>query len=221
MAKRDRRERVALDQAYRFYRTVANAKGEVDLYRLANALKTISHALRNSAYNEFKLTIRLWLRIEEALFDKLITTFPVHAAVLAPDGETLNHNQPLPEEGFIEVHPENLRRSDDVFVMELSRLHPSTRAQLAQLWIEHGPRIEMENFATNISIDCTESFCVPKNFIPRLEVVEQEATSGKCWAYQKWWQLYWQAYCAPDNRERQLLNRQMSELEQVWGNLNY
>ena len=75
MGRTDRRERVALDQAYEFYKgTVGN--GEIfTLHSLVNSLKTVTNALSASADGHLTLTTRLWLRIKQALFDKLITSF--------------------------------------------------------------------------------------------------------------------------------------------------
>jgi len=36
-------------------------------------------------------------------------------------------------------------------------------------------------------------------------------------AHNRWWELYWQAYCATNKRDQELLTRQMNELESLWG----
>ncbi len=60
-----------------------------------------------------------------------------------------------------------------------------------------------------------------KPFAVVLELIEEEAASGRLTAYREWWNLYWQAYCTADGREKRMLSQQMESLECVWGNLYY
>ena len=76
MARMDRRDKLALNDAYRFFKAVMKEHRTPDLHKLANSLKTISNALKFSETGQFKLTTRLWKHIQQSLFDKLITSFP-------------------------------------------------------------------------------------------------------------------------------------------------
>jgi len=219
MARADRRDKVALDEAYSYYRTVIVEEGQCDLHKLVKSLKTVSRALHSSSNGLFKITHRLWRRIEQALFDKVITSFGGHVVMLDSEGAVLTAQDDLPKDCVIELHPEGLRRADDVFRMPLDDLSPLTQMQVAKLWKERGPSLRKEDF---VSYDCESSgLCPMKPFAVGHEVLQQEAVSGKKVAYKQWWELYWQAYCTPDVREKQMLVKQMVSLESVWGNLYY
>jgi hypothetical protein len=215
----DRRNRVALDHVYTYYRCTVVNDGHDDLLSLVNALKTISHALRGYSSPSFKLTRRLWLRIEQALFDRLITSYPAHAVILNANGKALTSHDALTGGCIIELHPEGLRRADDVFRMPYSDLPAATQTQLTRAWKEKGPAIKREDF---LSSQCNATgVCAMKPFAVGHELIEEEAASGRLIAYQEWWNLYWQEYCTADGREKRMLSRQMDSLESVWGNLYY
>lgn len=218
MTRAERRDRVALDEAYSYYRNAVVREENVELYQLVNALKTVSNALHSASESNFKLTTRLWLRIEQSLFDKLITSFSSHMVVLGPDGTALARGSQLPEGAMIELHPEGLRRTCDVFRMPVRDLPPLTQKQLERVWLERGPSLRREDFTL---MSCVDGVCAVKPFAIGHEQLESEAHSGKQLAYQQYWELYWQAYCTDDAAERQLLSKQMSSLESVWGNLYY
>ncbi|MBI4533419.1 MAG: hypothetical protein HY711_05675, partial [Candidatus Melainabacteria bacterium] len=76
MARLERREKLALDESYRYYRMLDKNGGQPELYRLVKCFKTVSAALNIADEGQFKLTRQLWRRIHQALFDKLVTTFP-------------------------------------------------------------------------------------------------------------------------------------------------
>lgn len=220
MARVDRRDKIALDEAYSYYKNTVVSDGNSDLLTMVNALKTVSFALHASTAAEFKLTKRLWLRIEQALFDKLVTGFPSHVVVLGGDGNVLTVDDELTEDCVIELHPEGLRRADDVFRMPFCDLPPVTQMQMTRVWREKGPDLRREDFI--VANECDASgLCPVKPFAIGHEILEREANSGKQVAYQQWWGLYWQAYCTNDAREKELLTQQMSSLESIWGNLYY
>jgi hypothetical protein len=213
----DRREKLALDDAYRFFRAVMKEDGAPDLYKLANCLKTVSNALRSSANGEFKLTIRLWQRIQVLLFDKLICSFPAHVVILSTNGGSIPVKEDIADEAIVEIHPEGLKRADDAFRIGFKHLHPITQLRLKRVWQEKGPATKPEDFT---GTECGDS-CTPHSFIIGDEVLQEESKFGKQLAYQKWWELYWQAYCSIDRGERALIENEMGALEKVWGNLYY
>jgi hypothetical protein len=221
MQRTERRDRVALDEAYDFYRQTVSDGSTQDLHRLANSLKTVCSALSAAESGDLELTFRLWAKIKQALFDKLLTAFPAYVVAITPDGSALSPKTPLPDGCTIELHPEGLRRDDDVFHMAIEELHPLTRSRLNKVWLERGAATRKEDF--DHMSDCAEGVCSygPNSFVVGGEVLAQEAQSGRQRAYQDYWRLYWQSYCSPSSREKQYLTRQMASLEAVWGNLHY
>lgn len=218
MARTDRREKVALDQAYDFYRSTVGSGENVSLHSLVSSLKTVSHALNASEQGQLKLTTRLWLRMKQALFDKLVTSFPAHVIIYDGSNKAIQPRQRIPEDGAIEIHPEGLRRDDDRFQIEIKHLHPLTKNHIQKVWQERGPITRQEDFS---SYECTGDVCVPKLFVLGDEILQREASAGKRQAYEQWWELYWKAYCTPDRKEKLTLNKQMNCIENVWGNLYY
>lgn len=223
MKTTDRRNRVALDQAYEFYRQTLSDGSGSDLHTLANSLKTVTRALDAAQSGDMQLTYRLWLKIRQALFDKLLTSYSCHVVAITADGRALLEREPLPDECRLELYPEGLKRADDVFHTEIRELHPHTRARLNQVWRERGPSLRKEDFDLDNQPQCEDGVCAmrPNSFIVGHEVLLAEASTGRQKAYQAYWRLYWQSYCSPKPTEKQTLHRQMANLEAVWGNLNY
>jgi hypothetical protein len=217
MARIDRREKTALDNAYRYFKEVVREDRSPDLYKLANCLKTVSNALKTPQTAEFKLTTRLWRRIQETLLDKMLGSFPTHVIVLSDQGNALEIKEHIPEDALVEVHPQGLRRADDAFRLEIKNFPPLTRTRLKKIWKEKSGAARPEDFAT---VDCG-GVCPVTGFLVGEEILQNESELGKQRAYQKWWELYWQAYCSNDKQERAVIEKEMLDLEGVWGNLYY
>lgn len=218
LGKRDRRDRIALDEAYRFYRSTIKEDHTPELFALVKALQTVSNALQVSGSGEFQLTVRLWNRIQQSLFDRLVTSYPAHVLVFDESGQPLASKSDWRDDCMIEIYPDGLRRDDDSFRMEVSNLHPVTRHRLVKVWKERGPSTKREDFA---NMDECGDVCAPKPFLIGDEVLLQESLDGKAKAYKRWWNLYWQSYCSGDNEDKILMTKQMNALEAVWGNLYY
>ncbi|HEY9712198.1 MAG TPA: hypothetical protein V6C72_01935 [Chroococcales cyanobacterium] len=215
MARKERREQVALDEAYRFYKEVLSSDSTHHLHRLVNSLKTVNAAIVASEKGHLKITTRLWMRMRQALFDKLLTSFPNYLVVIQADGTPLAGGAPLPDDGMLEIHPDGLRRNDDCFSMEIKNLHPSTRNRVNKTWTEHGSVTRPSDF---MEIDCSlEGVCAPKLFLLGDDVLQMEVKEGRQEAYQQWWDLYWRAYCTPDRNEKWRIGTQMASLEGIWG----
>lgn len=214
MGRTERREKVALDQAYQFYKAALSEDANLDLHRLANSLKTVNTALAASEEGHLKITTRLWMRMRQALFDKLLTSFPAYLVVINKDGRAVEAGAELPDDGTLEIHPEGLRRDDDFFSMEIRQLHPSSKSRLTIIWTECRPITRREDFA---AIECAYGVCTPKLFVVGDEVLQTEASVGKRDAHQQWWDLFWRAYCTPDRKEKLSLGKQMARLECIWG----
>lgn len=217
MPRTDRRERTALDEAYRYYRKLDGGETP-DIFRLNKAVKTLSFALAVSDISEFKLTKQLWRRLQQALFDKLITNFSGRIAILTEDRVPLEIRNPLPENGYIEFHPDKCKRLEDVNEIELSKLYPKTYSVIKKIWEERGSFIKPADFEGS---DCEGGVCAMKPMVLGQEVLTAESTKGRADAHNRWWELYWQAYCTDNKRDQDLLSKQMNELEAIWGNLYY
>ncbi len=217
MNRLDRREKTALDEAYRVFRAISKDETAADIYQLVRCLKTIENALRGAREGQLTLTIRLWQRIQQALFDKLFTSFSAHVVIYTPGSAVLEPKKPIPEGATVEIRPEGLRRSDDVFRMAVEDLHPDTSSVLNKIWTERGNWTKREDF---LNLGCTE-FCTPKLFVIGEKILESETEAGKEKAYKQWWDLYWQAYCTGDQERRRDISQRMESLEAVWGNLYY
>jgi hypothetical protein len=217
MNRLDRREKLALDEAYKLFRLINRDEQIADTFQLVRCLKTISNALNSAHTGQLQITVRLWQRIQQALFDKLITSVPGYIVVYDADGRTLATRAPIPEDAIIELHPEGLKRSDDAFQMAFEHLHPVTRNSLIKVWLERGPYTKRDDFA---NFSCGDA-CPPKLFVLGDDLLRNESQNGKEKAYKQWWELYWQAYCSKDRGQRNDVLKQMQSLESVWGDLYY
>ena len=219
MARLDRRDKLALDEAYRYYRALDKNGERPDLYRLVKCFKTVTVALQVSGdSHQFKLTRQLWRRIQQAMFDKLITSFPGYVIVTGESGEQVKSKEHFPDEGAVEFHPDGCRRADDLFQMEVKHLYPATQYRLQKVWEHKGARTAPDDFPNE---QCSAAGCFMKPVVLGEEVLSEESDSGKEKAYHEWWDLYQQAYCTKDEREKHMIYRRMDELESVWGNLFY
>lgn len=218
MARTDRRERLALDESYRYYKNLEKNGDTPDLYQLVKSFKTVSAGLKAAENGHFKLTRQLWKRIHQALFDKLLTTFPGYITVSDAEGKQLAARQDLPEEGLVQFNPDGCRRADDIFQMEIKHLYPATHYRLKKAWKNKGNRVLPEDFAGG---QCGEDGCFLKPVVLGQEVLNEESEIGRNQAYRQWWDLYLQAYCAHDRGDKILIIKRMEELETVWGNLYY
>ncbi len=217
MGRIDRRQKLALDEAYNLYRQIIKNEKQADLYQIAHCLTTLNEALKYNDCSQFKLTKRLWQRIFESLCDFLITSFPVYLVIYDEDGDVQQPLKPLTEPAMVEIHTEGLRRKSDIFTLELDRLNPMTKARLENIWGTKGAKCSPSDFS---NLECGE-FCAPKNFLIGEEVLNNESQLGRERAYRRWWELYWQAYCTHAVLEKQAVQQEMSILESVWGNLYY
>ena len=213
----DRRQKLALDEVYRLYRQIIKEEEQPDIYQMANSLTTLNSALTNNSYDQFQLTKRLWQRIFENLFDLFIKSFPIYVIIYNQDGEIQTTCESIVEPAVIEIHAQKLKRKTDIFSLDLDRLNPLTKNRIEQLWLEQGAWFKPEDFK---NLECGE-FCTPKNFLIGDEILRNESEIGKERAYKRWWELYWQVYCAPRLLDKQVVQQEMYTLEAVWGNLYY
>lgn len=219
MARIDRRGKLALDESFRYYRHLESG-GEPGLFELTRSLRTLSNALYFAETGEFKLTRQLWRRLQQALFDRLVSSFSGRYVLMNAEREILEFGTSVPDDGFLSFRPDGCKRTDDVVMLEVSRLYPKTHVVISKLWAEGRTRIAPEDVAA--VPDCGDSgVCMMKPVVLGSEKLDAESKDGKVVAYRKWWELYWQAYCTPKKAERQDLYKQMLDIEAVWGSLYY
>jgi hypothetical protein len=219
MARVDRRQKLALDEAYRYYRQIEISGAEPSIFKLTKALRTLSTALAFADTGEFKLTRQLWKRLYQSLFYRLVTSYPGSLSVYSGDNLPLKPGGPLPEDGFVQFVADGCKRADDTAKTEVSRLFPRIFSVFSRVWQAGLNRVTPEDFA-KVS-ECQNGVCMTKPFVVGDEKMSEEALTAKHEAYNKWWELYWQAYCAANNQERTAIRQHMSELEAVWGDLYY
>jgi hypothetical protein len=167
---------------------------------------------------EFKFTKQLWKRLHQALFDKLITGFSGRIAILDEARNPMEILNPMPEYGVLEFYPDGCKRLDDYNEIEINKLYPKTHGVVKHIWEERGAFIKPADFE---GADCDGGVCFMKPIVVGQEVLGEESARGRSDAHNRWWELYWQAYCTPNKHEQQLLMKQMNELEAIWGNLSY
>jgi hypothetical protein len=220
MARVDRRQRIALDESYRYYRTLENGV-EPRLFDLSRSLCTVTHALYFAESGQFKLTKHLWRRLQQSFFERLLSSFPGKFTLMDANRKVVDFGCEIPEDGFITFRADGCKRGEDVAEIEIDRLYSGTLAVIAHTW-RNGKRVLRPiDFSSVGQSHCDKDVCTVKPMVLGHEVLTQESRNGKQIAYDKWWQLYWQAYCTPNKQERGLLYRDMLEIEAVWGNLYY
>lgn len=217
-SKTERRQRTALDEAYRYFNKVESGEEALDLYQLTKAVRTLSFALAFSDTGEFKLTRQLWKRLHQALFDKLVTNFPGKLSIFDEEHNQVEVRRPFPESGYLEFLPDSCKRADDVNDIEIGKLYPKSFNTIKRIWETRGAFINPQDFEGG---ECEGGVCFMKPMVLGHEVMGEESRKGRDDAYHRWWELYWHAYCTVSRREQEMLMRTMSELEAVWGNLYY
>lgn len=219
MKRVDRRRKLALDESYQYYKTVED--GElVQNFKLASSFRTVATALAFADSGEIKLTRQLWKRLQQALFDKMVNTCAGTVRVFDLTGYEYEPGKNIPDEGYIQFHPQGCNRTDDTARLELSRIYPKTLEGIRRAWSE-GRCVTGPGDFDAISECSSDGICLMKPVVTGHEILSTESQSGKDAAYAKWWKLYWQAVDSADNQQRLVIFKQMTEIEEVWGDLNY
>ena len=218
MGRMDRRQKLALDEAHRYYRCLEDGAGVPELFRLVKCLSTVTTALAFAESEEFKITRQLWRRLQLALFDKLIANFPGYVFVSNAAGGKVEPGNAFPDDGALEFHPDNCRRGEDIAYINIAHLYPRTFCALKKVWNIGRNHVDASDFAGD---ECESGVCPMKPVVFGKDLLFEESTAGKGTAYQRWWDLYWQAYCTQNRADRQDIYQHMMILEEVWGNLYY
>lgn len=215
----DRRNRLALDESYRYYRSLEEGV-EPNLFKLTSSICTLSHALYFAELGEFKLTRQLWNRLHQAFFDRLINGFAGTFAVLDASGKRIACGE-IPDDGYIEFRADACKRADDAVRIEVAKLYPKTHLVLTHAWKSSRHKLKPADFAQIPDCDHDTGVCMMRPMVLGLDVLNRECQAGKQQAYWKFWDLYLQAYCTPRRNERIVLYKYMSDIQEVWGDLYY
>jgi hypothetical protein len=223
MATQDRRNFMALDEAYHYCRLL-EAKAEAPvLYKLCAALRTVDSAVayisQGTGYGTQGLSLRAWTEVRDALYNLVITSFAGYFLVYRDyDAAPIEPGQEWPEHGTLEFYPDSGRRRDDSYTASLEHLLPGTLTTLRWCYAEGRQQVTPADFPDETPATDEDDQAEPVALMDRLyEVCVTEATRGKKRAHERWWQLYWEANSSKDKREKSDLRKRMEELQCVWG----
>ncbi len=219
MTTQERREKMSLERAYEVYCTTIKVESSVELHAIAEAIKTVQNALNASSEGAVRLTDRLWYRIRQALFDKLLTNYSIKLECLDAGGQPINLAEPVPNTAVFKIHPQGLRRLDDWFQLPVLDLHEMTVSKVSKVRELHGELLDKEHFV-DLHIECAGACMMPPGIVFGHEKLRDETKQGRKVAYAEWWDLYWRAYCTPDPEELTSVRERMELLESVWGDLS-
>lgn len=219
MATQERREKMSLDHAYEVYCDTIKAGSSVELHAIAEAIKTVKSALKASSSGAVRLTDRLWYRIQQALFDKLLTNYSTKIQILDGDQKPVETGDAMPQDGSVRIYPIGLRRLDDWFEIPVLDLHEMTVIKVSKVRQQHGDELNREHFV-DLHIECSGACMMPPEIVFGHERLRDETRQGHEIAFSEWWDLYWRAYCTPDSEELTTVRDRMATLESVWGDLS-
>lgn len=218
MGRLDRREKLALDESYRYYLTLESGE-KPEVFKLTHSLRTLSTALSFPQHSDFKLTRQLWKRLQQFLFDRLLTSFSGELSVHRPDGTRVLPGRAIPPDGYVRFKTDGCRRLDDIAELEVRHIYPKTLKGLKRAWLTSSSRIRPADFE---GIDeCSDGVCLMKPVVVGASVLSEESRTSKDEAYRRFWDLYLQAYCTPRKHERAMIYKHMQQIESVWGDLYY
>lgn len=224
MAKLERRNNMALDDAYHYLRGLEERRERPSLHKLCSAIATLDRALEPFAGEPVttNLSTDIWAQVRDGLFNQLVAYFPGGFNVTCDDGTLLEPGSPWPESGQLEFYPDRTSRKSDSYTARLERLDP--QIALAFRWcFADGRQVLQSSDLKQPQLaagDCRDEASEEEArlLMERLYAVcEEEASKGKKKAHRKWWQLYWEADSCQDRRTRHRLHKEMLELQSVWG----
>jgi len=222
MAGNERRYFMALDEAYEYFKLLTtDSPPQPSLYKICAALRTLDKALESSSQSlpfSTALSVDAWSHIRHTLFNVLIASFPGYFVVF-PDGEDMpvTAGDDWPAEGRLEFYPERGQRKEDSYHAWLENLDGDILLILRWCFAEGRQYVNPADFIPDGDPGDISEPEEASVFIDRIEQCLQEAQYGKKRAHQKWWQLYWEANSCRNKQQRHELQRQMEQLQAVWG----
>lgn len=221
MGRTERRNFMALDEAYDYFRHLENGTEKPHLYKLCRALRTVDRAVESSSESVrvgTQLSVEAWSQVRDGLFNWLVSSFPGYFVVYA-DGQEMptESGSEWPEQGRLEFYPERGQRKEDNYHAWLERIDPRILMILRWCFAENRQYVTTSDFAFDSEqVEEAEDESVPQ-VDSLFELCHKEAHRGKKRAHQKWWQLYWEVDSCADKNQKHELRRQMEQLQSVWG----
>ncbi len=223
-SKLERRNTMALDDAYHYLRGLEEGSERPSLHKLCSAIATVDRVLEPELEpgQAVNLSTEVWTCVRDGLFNQLVASFPGGFTVYCDDGGELEPGSDWPDRGLLEFFPDRTSRKSDSYTARLERLDP--QIALALRWCFADGRQVLKASDLNEPPARAAESCQDepadeaRQLIERFYAVcEEESTKGKKKAHRKWWQLYWEADTCQDRKAKHKLQKEMLELQSVWG----
>lgn len=218
MSSNERRNAIALDDAYFYCRQLETGAERPDLYKLCNAIRTLDLALEAHIESPLPVTLskQAWSRVRNSLFNILVSSFEGCFFVYDQFEILVEPSADWPEGGFIEFFPRSINRKDESYGAGFDQMQASVINPLRWAFAEARQQIYPADFGNEEQLPNDAD--AARDLLERLNVVcEEEASEGKKKAHRKWWQLYWEANSCPNKRKKHELQKQMVALQSIWG----
>lgn len=229
MASHERRNAVALDDAYLYCRRLETRAEAPDLFRLCNAIRTLDLALE--AHNEAPLPMTLcseaWSRVRDSLFNTLVSSQAGYFFVYDENDILVEPGTNWPEKGAVEFFPDGINRKNESYRSSFQGMRRSVINPLRWAFAEGRQQTHAQDFIERESAPDTSAMPErnpeveaeeARELLERMyNVCEEQAVEGKKKAHRRWWQLYWEANSCPNKRRKHELQKQMVALQSIWG----
>lgn len=220
----DRRNSMTLDEISLYWRKL-RAGETANVNKLCNCITTVDLVFQGELSESFSqhLSQERWTRIRNELFNFLITSFSGYFVVVPQDNDCpLDNDEDWPESGVVEFWPASSNRKTDIIRAPIEAIDPAIVLSLRWCAAEGRHQIEPDDFkayreAENDTEDTDEASEARELIDSLCQICVDEAQKSKRIAHRTWWRLSSEASSCPDKRRRQMLKRQLGELESIWG----
>lgn len=217
----DRRNSMALDEAYQYCRLLENGDETPVLHKIVSAIHTIDLATDPERKMSPAISAEAWSRVRDSLFGLLVSSFAGYFVVYSDEdlNSPIEQGSAWPKRGRLEFYPEAARRRTDYCESRLERLDPEVSTSLRWLFARGQQTTNPEHFAKLRESEGSEEErgAVSALLEKFYEICEREALAGKKRAHHKWWQLYWDENSCQDKQKKRELRKELLELQSVWG----
>lgn len=222
MTQHERRNSLALDDAYFYCRQLEAKTARPSLFKVCNAIRTLDLALENHEASPAPVTLtgEAWQRVRDTFFDILVSSFSGSFFVYPTTDSGLLEGNDWPETGILEFYPDNTGRKADSYSGLIERMSMSVMTPLRWKVAEGLQQVNPSDFApqaTDEPLNEDEAGMARALLDKFYEICEEQASEGKKKAHRKWWQLYWEADSCPNKRQKHELEKQMVALQSIWG----
>ena len=225
MSSPERRNSIALDEAYFYCRELQSGRTQPNLYKVCNAIGTLDLALENPHIGATPVTLtkEAWQKIRDDLFDILVSSFGGYFMVYATTSEASSDESQWPATGILEFYPENAGRKNDSYSGAIERMATNVVTPLRWKYAQGEQNITPTDFTSkpeplpNEELSAAEAESAASLLSKFYEICEEQASEGKKKAHRKWWQLYWEANACPNKRLKHELRKEMLALQSIWG----